>query len=83
MSSQVRSAVSQVRSAVSQVRSAPAVYSHRHVVQVHLGCLWYELPFAYQKSVVRLCWRGLDLLTLLYTSARNVKHMQETWQNCP
>ena len=61
----------------------PGVYSHRHVAQVHLGWLRYELPFADQKFVVRMCWRGLDLLKLLYTSARDVKHMQVNWQDCP
>lgn len=71
---------------VSQVHEQsglPAAYSHRHVVQVQLGCLWYELLCAHQKSVVRLCCRGLDLLKILYTSARDMKHMQETWQDCP
>ncbi len=70
-------------SQVDEQSGLPAAYSHRHVVQVHLGCLWYELPFAHQKSVVRLCWRGLDLLKLLYTSAHDVKQLQETWQACP
>ncbi len=68
---------------VDEQSGLPAAYSHCQVVQVQLGCLWRELSFAYQKSVVHLCWRGLDLLKLLYKSARDVKHMQDTWQDCP